>query len=1250
MSGFPLPSFGGHPPFPPQWLPDQSSGHSADSYQKYSQLPPQSMYGTNGAGFSSNAQIPGLGTFTNGMLPTPQNFPIPNATPTPYYSQPTHAQTSGPSVNFQPFLRPLSQSRSNGKTTHNPNISEQTIGEGRPTGLDQVETHDAMDLDGREEGELSNGEADGDGSHADHRANSQRAHKSPVIENQQVGDSQKQATLINCDPEVSSQNVTTATQALYAGLNAPSGDPNAPAYINTSTLRSLKDPFTLSEKGTTNGSHPQVPNGRSLTQLRMQAQGALLNLAPHNIRYRELVSEGIDPVILKDLYEGIGLKVTTGDSADKQAMASSQETEYQPPEAESTRGNAVPTSIVEMAPRQAPSTYMLPPESTTKLAVPTANSNTATNKPLERKDLIARMLAAKAGKSIATQHQEAAPPSASKNISPSQEPIPQPEPCVSMSGQAPTSEENRVKEKNRAQTELARQRIEQLKKMGLTKSQSQSTSDSVFGSPLTTTSPPIDTLPLAATQQDTRAFQPLPMKHPLPERPPDPETAGPPRIPGLFMTGAEPMLSEPPASRTSHQSAIIEASSSVVRVPRKRPRASDFTDDIVEIPPQKQQDQGTRISSSDHKVIIDISEDESMYDVDADESIDQAGAKFVSNSVQSKQMTIRDAPPLSDIAARPVQSYRSASSNSLPQTPGKGRDEENIRSEIMIMRQRIAELERRRDAKRAAQAQTTVAPNDSTLSSAGPTPNPQKAAKTLDFGKLPTPTQESQYPVVSPNQIPFGATAAMAPPSSPLTAQPKSPSARSWSTLEPKKAEDLRQKFLRKREIESGLPALEAELSRSEARLAQFREEEKKLLAEIAKGKAGKRRLIEELEELGIETEGLTFEELQLTKDRLEVEPDIQSPVRTQNTSDLTQAPEAVEHHTAPVQAISSPDEPLSLPHRLVEESCVSTAATVPQTSQEAMDVAAQSSEHTMPIPEREGSVLSSRSSSAMDESMGSSADDQEAMDEDETSSSASVSEGDRSPPSTQSGHLAKDLAVDVPMQKIPMLSEENSETNFASSPEQSVASDTYEPPEPDAEMQSDSSVAPPFSPAPVAPPQPVDVDSETMPLTQDVETLTLSDQRSPQPIHEENMEDVEDTGHHFTPYISPLRLFRAYRYHPNFVTDIEGGFRSLTYSHNIDHNRPLCEFEVSGGICNDQSCQNQHFRDMILSDDKILVEMGSLREGKTPADREEYVTGLKRIINDMRRDKVKDFNTVATEIAAYRRRFLQDPSRVLAL
>ena len=67
-------------------------------------------------------------------------------------------------------------------------------------------------------------------------------------------------------------------------------------------------------------------------------------------------------------------------------------------------------------------------------------------------------------------------------------------------------------------------------------------------------------------------------------------------------------------------------------------------------------------------------------------------------------------------------------------------------------------------------------------------------------------------------------------------------------------------------------------------------------------------------------------------------------------------------------------------------------------------------------------------------------------------------------------------------------------------------------------------------------------------------------------------------------------------------------------------------------------------------ADDKILIQMGAVREGQTTEERKAYLTGLKEIINEMRRDKVKDFSIVASEIAAYRRRFLQDPSRVLSL
>ncbi|KAJ5099425.1 hypothetical protein N7532_006426 [Penicillium argentinense] len=140
------------------------------------------------------------------------------------------------------------------------------------------------------------------------------------------------------------------------------------------------------------------------------------------------------------------------------------------------------------------------------------------------------------------------------------------------------------------------------------------------------------------------------------------------------------------------------------------------------------------------------------------------------------------------------------------------------------------------------------------------------------------------------------------------------------------------------------------------------------------------------------------------------------------------------------------------------------------------------------------------------------------------------------------------------------------------------------------------------------------------------------------------------ETDRQFTPYDSSLKMFRAYRFHPDYLQNVSDGYRSLTYSHNIDSTRTFCPYESSGGVCNDNTCGFQHFRDITLSDDKILVQMGALREGQTEEEKEAYVAGLKEIINGMRRDKVKEFSTVANEIAAYRRRVLQDPSRVLHL
>lgn len=65
---------------------------------------------------------------------------------------------------------------------------------------------------------------------------------------------------------------------------------------------------------------------------------------------------------------------------------------------------------------------------------------------------------------------------------------------------------------------------------------------------------------------------------------------------------------------------------------------------------------------------------------------------------------------------------------------------------------------------------------------------------------------------------------------------------------------------------------------------------------------------------------------------------------------------------------------------------------------------------------------------------------------------------------------------------------------------------------------------------------------------------------------------------------MSPLAQFRDYRYHQEFDNTVTGGYKSLTYSHNIDPEKRLCPFETSGGRCNDKNCSFQHFNAMEVS------------------------------------------------------------------
>ncbi|KAL1606320.1 hypothetical protein SLS60_003722 [Paraconiothyrium brasiliense] len=88
--------------------------------------------------------------------------------------------------------------------------------------------------------------------------------------------------------------------------------------------------------------------------------------------------------------------------------------------------------------------------------------------------------------------------------------------------------------------------------------------------------------------------------------------------------------------------------------------------------------------------------------------------------------------------------------------------------------------------------------------------------------------------------------------------------------------------------------------------------------------------------------------------------------------------------------------------------------------------------------------------------------------------------------------------------------------------------------------------------------------------------------------------------------------------------SDVSSGFLSMTFSHQIDPEKPLCE--------------------------KLLVQLGTANPGKTTEERQRWNDGLRGVLKDLRQKNTKDPNGIAMEIANYRRQFLQDDTRVVNL
>ncbi|KAJ5176655.1 uncharacterized protein N7482_002532 [Penicillium canariense] len=927
----------------------------------------------------------------------------------------------------------------------------------------------------------------------------------------------------------------------------------------------------LQKRDATEATSQDIQSARSAAQLRVQAQGALLSLAPHSIRFHELVAEGINPAILKQLYEEVGIRVATPQPTEPVVAPSTDEIAKSQRSTPSKR-HAEPAALEK--------------NNATQQSVPgTAQSNSS--KPMERKELIAKMLAAKAAKA-----QSSGPKELSKE--------PQPTavtPSPSTTPSRGNAKENgvAVKEKNKAQTELARKRIEALKKQALLKSQQ-------MAQQLNQAS--------QEEQSSTLPGTPVPaVHHPLPVRPPVPQSSELSGIPGLLMADSKPEAES--HSLDSASVGIAVDSTPLARTnQRKRPRASDFDE------PGTVQKKHFHVSvpyaaPTSDKLIIDISDDESLYGDDEGENMDVDSSLDQDSAFATATATL-------DIPRPPFQKYPSTTraSTSTPQAPSRPGDQEQMRQknlEIQALHRKIAEMEERRKAKLAGSrtqsprtledsgssssaAQSTAADADLAQNSSAPPSTAPRTTRDL------SPTLGMPF-AVRPNEIDFFSPS----------------SVRILSSMTIAQLDSIRCQILRMREIESGAPVLDGELMSSQARLAACKDDADKLLSEMTKGEEGPLQLVEELKNLSYEINGLTIADLDELRRQAELK---KQRLALTDASMETRPPAVTEESVVP-----------GAPAPAVE---VLEGTSVNQDSESDFYVHEPAQLDAVNGPEDSPALSQLKSNgSVMDESVDHVSTGRNSSSDGEPQASGAELDIDSAPvPDTE--EMQPD-SLDHPLPDRPALPVVDNGEDYE--PSDSHGQEALPPPAPvedtaDSEPSLDmSQIGEPLTETPQV------SFLEARPIYQGSETEILG-AKSPSNTPARN----------FSPYVSPLRYFNAYRYHPGYAEEVSDGYRSLTYSHDINSMKYLCPYELAGGVCNDRSCEFQHFRDMNLSDDKILIQMGAAREGQTEEEKETYITGLKKIINEMRRDKVKDFSTVASEIAAYRRRFLQDPSRVLPL
>lgn len=705
---------------------------------------------------------------------------------------------------------------------------------------------------------------------------------------------------------------------------------------------------------------------------------------------------------------------------------------------------------------------------------------------------------------------------------------------------------------------------------------------------------------------------------------------------------AAALISTPLVLQTKEPVNGTQGSPDAVVVPsKKRPVASDFLDasETASKPAFTRPFGQSHENSEEDPFIIEASEDETADADDelGDDTMDSDERVLQDNSrTTSRDQRLQDFPPLSDFPPRGVFNKSTGTPTvrtPAVQTPGPASDPEALKKqeqEIAALKLRIMEAQQKR---KAAASKVNVANA------------PRSAAALPALDGATSPIAESR-PEAALTTIEA---------SGPQGSEPLVPSQAVTNDTKAGRSLD----YEKKAQLEAKLTARSAAVEAKKARMAEMQRQLLQMQEEYEEEMLAQEQLRNELQVFDVNTDGMSKAEMEAKKEEIvqqigeaqmnQVSMAVDNVTREAEATnvlvDLPIATEGAQGEVVDGEAIfesaANSYEPeasgsISIRSEQQVQSAVQPTSSMqdeasPRVSHidvEVDDVGGPASRHAAPtdqtVDNAETADIAGNAEESEDMDM-----DESSVESSEPSESESSSESDDGSEATSPQQVIDRASpifdgpedeVDVPMD---VSSEE---------PSQTVEQ---------AKTESDSSEFPSVVVSSVNSPL-QNVSNDTAP------ELRIISQVEPEATRAQEFRDRK----YFTPYKTPLEMFKKYRFHPDYVGNIQGGYRSQTYSHNIKAMDMLCPFEGSGGTCNDAACQYQHFHQMTIPDHEILVQLytNAGTAGQSHKENERFKDGLRRIVQELRQSGTQDTEEVAGRIARYRREFLDDPSKILGL